>query len=62
MQIRCSDETVQMRTVCVSGGDYEIASGKMPHEVIFPIEFLSLFQYNIAPFALQPVLFVENMK
>lgn len=28
------------------------ASGKMPLEVIFPMEFLSLFQDNIAPFAL----------
>lgn len=38
------------------------ASGKMPHEVIFPMEFLSLFQDNIAPFVLQSVLYVESMK
>lgn len=38
------------------------ASGKMPREVIFPMEFLLLFQDNIAPFALQSVLYVESMK
>lgn len=38
------------------------ASGKMPCEVIFPMEFLSLFQDNIAPSELQSVLYVESMK
>lgn len=39
-----------------------MSSGRMPSEFIFPMEFLSLFQDNIAPFALQSVLYVESMK
>lgn len=39
-----------------------MSSGKMPCEFIFPMEFLSLFQDNFAPFALQSVLYVESMK
>lgn len=39
-----------------------MSSGKMPYEFIFPMEFLSLFQDNIGPFALQSMLYVESMK
>lgn len=39
-----------------------MSSGKMSYEFIFPMEFLSLFQDNIGPFALQSMLYVESMK
>lgn len=39
-----------------------MSSGKMPREFVFPMEFLLPFQDNIAPFALQSVLYVESMK
>lgn len=39
-----------------------MSSGKMPCEFVFPMEFLSLFQDNIAPFASQPVPYVQSMK
>lgn len=38
------------------------ASGKTPREVIFPMEFLSLFQDSTGPFVLQSLLYVESMK
>lgn len=38
------------------------ALGKMTCEVIFPMEFHSLFQDNTAPFVLQSVLYMESMK